>query len=235
MKTKLFLISLIGTFALLTACTPVPELNEVTPKTCVAALAKYFPYSIDEKFIFVNDSLNHRIEAKAYDTYNDGIYPRTAIEAEDGNDLNSEWNCCVYNYMFNSQINPDSSALASYFWVERIAAWVFNNPAEGAASIRMVWGMSLRLSMKKPQEYFTAEWDVHCKPSELASLLTDTITLSIHSIESPDMDTTIVEGSCVHIVRDKGIVDFSLDGKTFWRRGADVVLGWSRDGRVMVM
>lgn len=215
MRTKLFLISLIGTFALLTACTPVPELNEVTPKTCVVALSKYFPYSTDEKFIFVNESLNHRIEAKAYDAYKQGIYPQTIVEADQGEE--GEWTSSVHAFMFNSRINTDSLSW-TYYWMERISAWVINSPSEGAASIRMVWGMSLRLSMKKPQEYFTAEWDVHCKPSELASLLTDTISMPIQTIVSPDMDTTIVEGSCVHIVRDKGIVDFSLDGKTFWRR-----------------
>lgn len=215
MRTKLFLISLIGTFALLTACTPVPELNEVTPKTCVVALSKYFPYSIDEKFIFVNESLNHRIEAKAYDAYKQGIYPQTIVEADQGEE--GEWSSSVHAYMFNTQINPDSLSWTHY-WVERISAWIYNTPSESVAPIWLVWGMSFRLSMRKPQEYFTAYWDVHCKPSELASLLTDTITLLIQSIESPDMDTTIVEGSCVHIVRDKGIVDFSLDGKTFWRR-----------------
>lgn len=215
MKTKLFLISLIGTFALLTACTPVPELNEVTPETCVVALSKYFPYSTDEKFIFVNESLNHRIEAKAYDAYKQGIYPQTIVEADQGEE--GEWSSSVHAYMFNTQINPDSLSWTHY-WVERISAWIYNTPSESVAPIWLVWGMSFRLSMRKPQEYFTAYWDVHCKPSELASLLTDTITLSIQSIESPDMDTTIVEGSCVHIVRDKGIVDFSLDGKTFWRR-----------------
>lgn len=215
MKTKLFLISLIGTFALLTACTPVPELNEVTPETCVVALSKYFPYSTDEKFIFVNESLNHRIEAKAYDAYKQGIYPQTIVEADQGEE--GEWSSSVHAYMFNTQINPDSLSWTHY-WVERISAWIYNTPSESVAPIWLVWGMSFRLSMRKPQEYFTAYWDVHCKPSELASLLTDTITLLIQSIESPDMDTTIVEGSCVHIVRDKGIVDFSLDGKTFWRR-----------------
>lgn len=215
MKTKLFLFSLIGTFALLTACTPVPELNEVTPETCVVALSKYFPYSTDEKFIFVNESLNHRIEAKAYDAYKQGIYPQTIVEADQGEE--GEWSSSVHAYMFNTQINPDSLSWTHY-WVERISAWIYNTPSESVAPIWLVWGMSFRLSMRKPQEYFTAYWDVHCKPSELASLLTDTITLSIQSIESPDMDTTIVEGSCVHIVRDKGIVDFSLDGKTFWRR-----------------
>lgn len=217
MRTKLFLFSLIGTFALLTSCTPKPELNEVTPETCVAALAKYFPYSIDEKFIFVNESLNHRIEAKAYDAYKQGIYPQTIVEADQGEE--GEWTSSVHAFMFNSRINPDSSALASYFWVERISAWVINSPSEGAASIRLVWGMSLRLSMEKQEEYFTAYWDVHCKPSELASLLTDTISMPIQTIVSPDMDTTIVDGSYVHIVKNKGITDFSLDGgKTFWRR-----------------
>lgn len=217
MKTKLFLFCLIGTFVLLTACTPKPELDEVTPETCVAALAKYFPYSIDEKFIFVNDSLNHRIEAKPYDGYKQGIYPAIFIDDKNGKDLNSEWNCSIHACMFNSRINTDSLSW-TYYWMERISAWVLNNPSESAAPIQLVWGMSLRLSMKKPQEYFTAYWDVHCKPSELASLLTDTISVPIQTIVSPDMDTTIVDGSCVHLVRNKGITDFTLDGKTFWRR-----------------
>ena len=215
MKTKLFLFSLIGTFALMTSCTPKPELNEVTPKTCVVALSKYFPYSTDEKFIFVNESLNHRIEAKAYDAYKQGIYPQTIVEADQGEE--GEWSSSVHAYMFNTQINPDSLSWTHY-WVERISAWIYNTPSESVAPIWLVWGMSFRLSMRKPQEYFTAYWDVHCKPSELASLLTDTISMPIQTIVSPDMDTTIVDGACVHIVRDKGIVDFSLDGKTFWRR-----------------
>ena len=132
MRTKLFLISLIGTFALLTACTPVPELNEVTPKTCVVALSKYFPYSTDEKFIFVNESLNHRIEAKAYDAYKQGIYPQTIVEADQGEE--GEWSSSVHAYMFNTQINPDSLSWTHY-WVERISAWIYNTPSESVAPI----------------------------------------------------------------------------------------------------
>lgn len=82
----------------------------------------------------------------------------------------------------------------------------------------MIWRMDLRLSMRMPQEYFTAYLDVRCKPSELASLLTDTISVPIQTIVCPGMDTTIVEGACVHIVKNKGITDFILDGKTVWRR-----------------
>lgn len=90
MKTRLHLFIITSAFALLTACMPDPELNEVTPETCAAALVKYFPYSIDEKFIFVNDNLNHRIEAKAHDGYKKGTYPATYINEDNGKDLNSD-------------------------------------------------------------------------------------------------------------------------------------------------
>ena len=218
MKTNTFLLSFVGAIILFASCKPTePELKEITPETCVASLMKYFPYTLDDEFIFVNDDLNHRIEAKAFDAWKDGIYPKTFIDDKMGTDLNSEWNCSIHASMFNKQINPDSIPWTHY-WVERISAYVYNIPSKSDTPIEMIWRMDLRLSMRKPQEYFTAYWDVWCKPSELASLLTDTITLPIQAFESPDMDTTIVDGACVHIVRNEGIIDFTLDGKTFWNR-----------------
>ncbi len=215
MKTKIFLVNFICTIFLFAACTPIePEIKEITPETCVATLLKYFPYTLDDQFIFVNDDLNHRIEAKACDNWKDGIYPRIFIDDEMGTDLNSEWNCSVHACMFNNGINPDSIPWTHY-WVERISAYISNIPSDNDAPIKMIWRMDFRLSLR---DYFTAYKEVSCKPSKFTSILTDTISVPIQTIVSQNMDTTIVDGACVHIVRGEGIVDFSLDNKTFWRR-----------------
>lgn len=216
MKAKFFIISLVGALTLLASCKPVePELKEVTPENCIEAFMPYFPYSIGEKFIFFNESLGHTIQANAYDELKDGIYPDTFIN-EKSEEAETSWNAQVQAYMFNSRINPDSIPW-THHWVERIAAYAVYDPSYAEAPYRMAWSVQLRLDMKNA---FIAYWDLYREKSELASLLTDTITLPVMQIISYDqsMDTTIVEGACVHIVKNKGIVDFSLDGKTYWKR-----------------
>ena len=215
MKTKIFIISLIGALALLASCNPVePVLKEVTPENCIKAFMPYFPYSIGEEFIFENESLGHTIQANAYDEYKDGIYPEEIIN--EGEDAETGWNAQVQAFMFNSRINPDSIPW-THHWVERIAAYAVYDPSYTEAPYRMAWSVQLRLDLKNA---FIAYWDLYREKSEMASLLTDTITLPVRQIISYDqsMDTTIVDGACVHIVRNEGIVDFTLDGKTFWRR-----------------
>ena len=166
-------------------------------------------------FVFYNESLDHRTEAKAYDTYNDGIYPDIFMENENGND-SSEWYCSIRAYMFNNRINPDSIAWTHY-GVEEVSAYIANHPSEQAAPIQMIWRVVVRLDLMNGLIAYT---DVHCEKSELASLLTDTITLPVRSNFSFDLtrDTTVMDGACVHIVKNEGIIDFTLDGQTFWKR-----------------
>ena len=216
-KTGVFLCGFIGALVLLISCRPIdPKQKEATPETCIDALMPYFPYSLDEEFIFFNENLHHRIEAKAHDSNKDGIYPDTFVQSENGKDSNSEWSCSVRAFMFNSKINPDSLAWTHYT-VEEISAYIANHPSEEASPMEMIWKVALRLDLKNG---FIVYWDVHCERDELSSLLKDTITLPVYSIFSYDqtMDTTVIDGSCVHIVKNEGIVDFSLDGQTFWRR-----------------
>lgn len=220
MKTKKLLInSIIGLSLLFTSCEPQESvLKEITPEACLETLTKYFPYSMDEHFVFYNETLNHRIEADAYDKEKKGKYPNTFLEYEVEGDSASTWRCSAHACMFNSGINQDSVYWSRY-WLERISAYIFHTPSESEAPMEMAWRVDLRLSLEKPQEYFTGYLDVHCKKSELASLLTDTITLPIQDIYTHSIADTTRNGSFVRIVRNVGIYDFSLDGgKTVWRR-----------------
>ena len=78
MKTKLFIISLlVAATGLLVSCDR--GLSEADLKNYINALKYYYPYSLNEEFIFENESLGQTWEALPYDDYNEGVYPYTHI------------------------------------------------------------------------------------------------------------------------------------------------------------
>lgn len=217
MKSKNLIISLFfGALALLVSCAPQePEMKEVTAETCLDMLSAYFPYSIDEKFIFVNESLNKRCESDAHDRLKNGIYPEKHLRVEDegGEGTENNWGCDIHACMFNNQIPLDSLSY-THEWMERISAYILYNPLESASPIEMIWRVDFRISRK---EYFTGFMDVHCLKTELFPMLKDTITLPIVAVLYQNSDV-VPEGSYVKIVKNQGMTEFSMDGQTVWKR-----------------
>lgn len=66
---------------LLISCnTPEPEQQEkITAETCLNMLLAYYPYSLDENFVYVNETTGRKWDAKAYDRYKNEEYPRTSV------------------------------------------------------------------------------------------------------------------------------------------------------------
>lgn len=66
MKSKLFVLSLIVATGLFSSC-KTEEPTETDWNNYVAALKHYYPYSLEDQFLFVNDSLGRTWEAQPYD------------------------------------------------------------------------------------------------------------------------------------------------------------------------
>ena len=210
MKTKLFLLSILGAFALLVSCDPPePDSKEMTAESCMELMKSYYPYSLDEDFVFVNDSLNLRWEAKAYDAQKKGIYPWPHIYKWTAERKEGAWDCDIHAWVLENGVSPYA------YGKSQISTNVSYNPnTEFESPFIIYWVAEIYLS---GEDKYQADEQFYCRDAtELSSTFTDTIILPInyHSTHEP-----IPEGSYVRIVKNVGITDLSFDGgKTVWRR-----------------
>ena len=208
MKTKLFIVSLIGALTLLVSCER-PD-SDLTAQSCLDLLAPYYPYSLDEDFIFVNDSLGKRWEAQAYDNRGKGIYPWTHMTSYE-KEKRGGWNCDIYAWALENGVKPRTYE-NSY-----VTTSIINLPNEGnTPPISLKWSFYLYLS---GEEWYDGGLRVECDEKELISLFSDTIVLPINNHHTSEGFVPIAQGSYIRVVKNKGITDLSLDGgQTVWRR-----------------
>ena len=220
MKTKLLIlsfISVVGTLLFLTSCKPTePDLKEVNPKTCLKAYMLYYPYLIDENFIFVNEELTRRWEVLAYDWTKKGVYPETymssydEIENEEPNENYGNWSSTIYAYMLEKGISPtldEPSVISTYI--------THTKDANLGKPISIAWQITLRLS---DDEIYFGNLLNSCSEEEMSSMITDTITIPMLYQRSSSL-ITLPKGSYALIIKRKGLTEFSVDGgQTVWKR-----------------
>ena len=211
MKTKLLILSFISALTLLVSCNPPePDSKEMTAESCMELMKSYYPYSLDEDFVFVNDSLNLRWEAKAYDAQKKGIYPWPHIDNDEDSEKNPDgWSCDIHAWVLENGVSPYA------YGKSQISTYISYRPNTKFESPFIInWVAEIYLS---GEDKYQADERFYCRDAtELSSTFADTIVLSIdyHSTHEP-----IPEGSYVRIVKNVGITDLSFDGgKTVWRR-----------------
>ena len=209
MKTKLYFLTGIIAAILVTACTPVHRSKDVNAETCLNALKAYYPYSVDEEFVFVNDELGLTWEAKAYD-YGKGVYPEASkdeyFSITDGNSYGS-WYAMIHawittNGMPPKQHSPGTNYSSIYYTGTYHIAWYFQ-------------------LYFNPENWFDGGYSLECSESDVLPSLTDTIILPIPlQINGTDMvePSKGTNGAYARIVKHQGLTDFSTDGKTVWKR-----------------
>lgn len=211
MKTKLLILSFISALTLLVSCErPDPDL---TAQSCLDLLAPYYPYSLDEDFIFVNDSLGERWEAKAYDVKKKGIYPWTHISDNKGSKKNpGGWGCDINAWVLENGVSPYAYSKSDLY-----TTIVYQPSITPDMPIGINWSTHIYLSGE--EWYDGGVYMGFHSSTEFVSHFPDTIVLPINNHSTSTGYVSVPEGSYMRVVKNKGITDLSLDGgQTVWRR-----------------
>lgn len=205
MKTKLFwLLTLIAIPMMMVSCYQGASDQEL--KNYVNALLPYYPYTIEDEFVFVNESTGERWEARPYDYYRDGQFPYTHT-----------WSChesmasCFGDWSAEVEAILSADSLTRRMYG---TGQICTHIAYCGGGPMVDWHIKL---IRSSGDYIDGGSRTDCTKDEILTLLTDTILLPI---AYHDTTNTIIsaEGAYARIVRGEGLTDFSADGKTIWRR-----------------
>ena len=195
MKAKLFFTSLILGATLLVSCYDSP--SELELQDYLTIMRPYYPYSMEDTFIFVNDSTGSRWEGYPYDYQEKNIYPYTETYKSS-------------NYSAQAMTSAEIHAKdAPYKWK------ISTNISCLAGEYHMYWYIEFNFN---DSVSYQGGYQLCSSESAILASFTDTILLPIPYQHDPR--TPMVEPSepYVRIVKNKGLTDFSVDGQTVWRR-----------------
>ena len=192
-----------------------PDPQDYTPEACINALLPYFPTSLYEDFIFVNDSTGRRWEATAYDRLNKGIYPEihiTDYSGEENGELSQgygDWAIEISALILENGVSPRADDMT------QMLAFCRYYDNDSIRPLRLEWGVTIRLS---EQELYGAGLSGWYDMSEITHF-PDTIVYPVVNQRGEHGYVPGLEGSYVRVVKHQGMTDFSVDGgQTIWKR-----------------
>ena len=205
MKTKLLtcLILAIGFF---TSCVQKPKEENV--RKYLDSLQSYHPYSAEESFIFVNDSLGRTWEAKAYNKGNK-TYPHTTISLMDefGTKSYGDWYALIDAPFVEKSMTPNEDNMGN----------IHSEIAGNSVNYTMIW--DCKIFINQNERYVGEKIDEKFPIGDFSAFqdaLVIPIVYKYDTIKKHLVNTH--EGGYVRIIKHQGMTDFSTDGKTVWRR-----------------
>ena len=199
MKRFLCIFIIISFAALLASCDPGRP-SETEMKNYLTALSYYYPYSVTDTFVFVNDSSGKTWVAYPYRLYGDSIYPRTELTKLSGK--TTGWVASIEANMVAKDMNFRNEGIRTYI-------------SYMGGILDMHWDVEL---MMNEDESAHGGYILTCAKDELLSNLTDTLLIPIPSQVLPGPPVVSPDGAYARIVKNQGLTDFSTDGKSVWRR-----------------
>ena len=202
MKSKHFLFCPIAIIIAFSACTPESEGMKVNLKTCLKVMSAYFPYTDKENFVFVNEELGKTCEAGAFSANADDGYPNVLTL-----ECHSPLSKCYGDWsIYISAVFQEKEGSSNQSLNGMIRANVDYSPdTDQIESVAADWIVHISLGKEGALKI---DWGFVCFPEELYSHFTDTIVLPVNT----------PEGAYARIVKNQGLTDFSVDGKTVWKR-----------------
>lgn len=209
MKTKVFLACVLMSVGLLVSCREEP--SEADMKSYIAAVSLYYPYSLDEDWVFINDRTGDKWEAYAYDFYNEGKYPYTHIT--------------ICPHEVGSKCSGDKSGEIIAWMVEKGVPVTLDEPSSitttfnnvgGQKEVGVEWHVSLRMSTGV---LYSGSMSNTYPYTAVLSQLTDTLEIPLsHMRPQGESNQPASKGAYARIVKNQGLTEFSVDGETTWRR-----------------
>lgn len=209
MKTKFWVICVLSGILLMTSCDPADPSQNINGATCINAILPYYPYTIDENFVYVNEELDRTWEAAP--RIINGKYPEVVFDGKDDFDVNGNpgksngnWEASVNVQML--ELNPP----AIWDWSQISTIMTYS---KWNKEMLIVWYFKICLS---EEEHFSAHNRIICASNEALSYFSDTILLTDMIQEHGAVP--LPDGVYARIVKNEGLTDFSVDGATVWRR-----------------
>jgi len=174
----------------------------------VAAIQQYYPYTLNDDFVFVNDNTGEKWEGQPYDYYGKGIYPYPYSSSckEPGASCFGDWSARVEATLATIGIDP---RLAGFGDMTTDISYCGGGPI-------VLWNVKILLSVDKSLQWHCM---YDCSDGDVFRILTDTVyvpyTTTHQLLKEP---ITQPEGGYAQIVKGKGLTAFSIDGETIWRR-----------------
>ena len=211
MKARFFLISVIAAMCLC-SCNRGPSKNDM--QGYLDAMLYYYPYSIEEELVFVNDSLERSLVFTPDDLHNDGVYPETHISPcgyDIGSKCQGDKSLSIDGVMKVSEDSADAGKmrLGSNVYYEAYLNY--------ESSMTIHWYVHFwYMHITNPNEDYQGVYYIRdISPDSVYACMTDTIILTVKPTYGP---YDYPDQGYARIVKNKGLTDFSLDGKTIWRR-----------------
>ena len=213
MKPKLFLISLVALATLMMSCRN--DVSEKDMKGYLNDMLCYYPYALEEDVTFVNDSLGQTFVVRPK-TPGDGIFPtRHIIICSDG-----IWSKCRgdKSVSVSARMNEkDASRGERFILLVSHVGYTGHLDYENSMDIEF----SIELALVDNENYYGAAVRQNVSPEDVYSCLSDTILIPITQKNTLGPTLEAPEGAYARIVKGQGLTDFSIDGKTVWRRERD--------------
>ena len=210
MKTKIYLLSFIAfavTFISCAGSTIEPTKKDLN--NYIAALSHYYPYTINDDFIFRNEKSGEKWENKPFVYDGNSTYPEAEIWFCDDPMAScyGDRTAHMYSYFIENGVSRYEYAPS------RVATFIAKSG--GSVDMYLTWDVFLSLGS---YDYYQGSTMVSCSPREVLAQLTDTIIIPIQRQSTASGDIAAPDGAYARIVKDQGLSDFSIDGITIWQR-----------------
>jgi len=215
MKTRTLILSLFATA--MVACTEKPEQPEEPTyptqeelQSYRDTLLLYYPYSLDEEFVFVNEELGQTWKAKA-DDQKTGMYPIVYLQlpnlSEDC-DCKGMWSIHIFAPLLEQGLSHYPTDI-NYIQTDITGAWMSVN----------VYNWEFQTYRENGKERYQGGIYIAGQNGKIDDILNtpDTIIVPIPE-NGKSTFVTNPEGAYARIVKHQGLTDFSVDGKTVWKR-----------------
>jgi len=203
MRTKtIFFVSILSVVSSLIACDCEPEMpTELNAQTAQTVMSWYFPYKASKTYTFRNNKTGEVWKMLPEVRKSTGEFPEFYISEHW--ELGMEWLVSVESSFMD--VNGDIKNLAGF-------SCLMTPATLKGDIIRIQWSGHISLTGNRDDLYRNL-LILTVDSASAFSYFTDTITLPfIHG------NTSLPSNACLHIVRCKGLTDFSLDGESVWER-----------------
>ena len=207
---------------IMSSCNNNPEPEDsmyATPQNTLNYLLHYVPYKVGQSLVFSNEDLGREWTVNPYE-YKDVYYdpneePRFPnihfMDVRKSGDHVGTWDVEIEAALLEEGV----SRIADYLSATSMAVHGNNN----TDTVEVLWMPSIRLSQT---EYYDGLHRIHYTQEQFLPSLGDTIHLSLYRMRKYEgADYKMVEapeGCYINMVKDKGLTDFCVDGKTIWKR-----------------
>lgn len=189
---------------LFVACDREPEMpKDLTMQNMYNVAMMYYPYEEDDELTFKNETLGKTWTIVAKNIDNKSFMENKLEELRD----------------------YETTGKPVYGWIIRVSA-SFIEEGGGRSVFETI------LSADTVRNRILLRWETglyldgynrgdtlsECKGAEAYSYFTDTISLTMRDVKNGKERKELPQNAYLHIVKNKGISDFSLDGETVWKR-----------------